>query len=538
MKYIRIFNDNSFSISSGQVIINYCHILMENNLTDKNSAPSIFVSNVWFFRIFMILCFVAAFGIRIYDITDLPLDFHPTRQLQSLIKSRGMFLEQTAGVPDWQRQTAVRQWKAMPVEEPEIVEKLAVFAYQLAGGEYIWLPRLFSILFWLVGGIGLLFLARSLIGVDGAVIATCFYLFLPYGVYASRAFMPDPLMVMFIIWGIWATNRWYNHPSWMNAILAGILCGLAILVKLTAIFMIAGGAAGLLFGNRSPKQVLGDLQVWVFGLLALLPAVIYNLMGIYFLGFISQGSVVQRILLSLLIDPLSYLRWYNKIEEVLGISALLLAIAGTFLIAKRSGRSLVIGLWAGYVLFGVFFMYYYGTHNYYHLPLIPLVALGIAPLGQLLIQQLRLKWPGWPSNAFIVLLLVLAIFQNIWVVRTTFKRIDYRPEATFWQEIGDKLRGSSVLALTQDYNGRLAYWGWFDSVYFPTLGDFQHQEITGHEINVLKYFEDVSAGKDFFLVTRMDELDAQPEFKAALMQKYPVYSQGTGYIIFDLRNPE
>lgn len=100
------------------------------------------------------------------------------------------------------------------------------------------------------------------------------------------------------------------------------------------------------------------------------------------------------------------------------------------------------------------------------------------------------------------------------------------------------MRGSSVLALTQDYNGRLAYWGWFNSVYFPTLGDFQHQEITGHEINVLKYFEDVSAGKDFFLVTRMDELDAQPEFKAALMQKYPVYSQGTGYIIFDLRNPE
>jgi 4-amino-4-deoxy-L-arabinose transferase-like glycosyltransferase len=511
---------------------------VENNLTDNSLSSSIFVSRAWFFRIFMAVCFVAALGIRLYDLTDLPLDFHPTRQLQSMIKARGMFFEQAAGVPEWQRQTAVRQWKAMPTEEPEIVERLAVWAYQLTGGEYIWLPRLFSILFWLAGGVGLLFLARSLVGVDGSVIATCFYLFLPYGVYASRAFMPDPLMLMFIIWGVWATNRWFNQPSWKNAILAGILCGLAILVKLTAIFMIAGAAAGLLFGNRKLKQVLGDLQVWVFGALSLLPAVIYNLLGIYILGFISQGSVAQRILLNLLIDPLSYLRWDNKIEEVLGISALLLALAGTFLLAKRASRSLVIGLWAGYVLFGVFFMYYFGTHNYYHLPLIPLVALGIAPLGQLIIQHMRVTWPGWPSNAVIVLLLVLAIFQNLWVERATLRRTDYRPEAAFWQGLGYKLRGSSVLALTQDYNGRLAYWGWFDAVYFPTLGDFQHQEITGHAVDVLKYFNEVSANKDFFLVTLLDELDAQPELKAALMEKYPIYSQDTGYIIFDLRNPK
>jgi hypothetical protein len=150
---------------------------------------------------------------------------------------------------------------------------------------------------------------------------------------------------------------------------------MAILVKLTAIFIIAGAIFGLELGDRGFKKSLRNPQLWVLGILSLLPAAIYNFVGIYVAGFISQGSVGGRILLNLVVDPLSYIRWDNKVEEVLGITALLLAMAGTFLLKDRRGRSLMLGLWSGYVLFGVFFMYYYGTHDYYHLPLIPIVAI-------------------------------------------------------------------------------------------------------------------------------------------------------------------
>jgi 4-amino-4-deoxy-L-arabinose transferase-like glycosyltransferase len=504
-------------------------------MTPNNN--SIFYTRPWFLRIFMAACFLVALGIRIYDLNDLPLDFHPARQLQSMLKVRGMFLDNNAPAqtPPWQRQMAVSQWKIQPIEEPEIVERLALWAYQAAGTANLWFPRFFSILFWLVGGIGLFLLISDLVGKDGAVVGTLFYLFLPYAVSASRAFMPDPLMIMFIIWGIWALNRWHIRPSWGAAILAGGLCAMAILVKLTAIFIIAGAIFGLELGERGFKKSLRNPQLWVLGILSLLPAAIYNFVGIYVAGFISQGSVGGRILLNLVVDPLSYIRWDNKVEEVLGITALLLAIAGTFLLKDRRGRSLMLGLWSGYVLFGVFFMYYYGTHDYYHLPLIPIVAIGLAAVGQAVIQALHGISPGKLSNFVIVGLLLLAVGQNTWAVRNTLKRTDYRPDAIFWQTLGNKLRGYNVLALTQDYNGRLSYWGWFDAAYYPSLGDFQHQATAGSTEDPLQYFKNASAGKDLFLDTMLDELDAQPQFKALLYATYPVFDQGKGYVIFDLR---
>lgn len=484
----------------------------------------------------MAACFLAALGIRLYDLNDLPLDFHPARQLQSMLKARGMFManQNPALTQPWQREKAIAQWKVMPTEEPEIVERLAEWAYLATGSVNLWFPRFFSILFWLAGGIGLFLLLDDLVGKDGAVVGTLFYLFLPYAVVASRAFMPDPLMVMFIIWGIWALNRWHVRPGWGAAILAGGLCALAILVKLTAIFMIAGAIFGIELGDGGFKKSIRNPQLWVLGVLALLPAAIYNFVGIYVLGFISQGSVGGRILLNLVVDPLSYIRWDNKVQEVLGITALLLAIAGTFLLKDRRGRSLMLGLWGGYVLFGVFFMYYYGTHDYYHLPLIPIAAIGLAATGQTVIQGLRTQVPGKLSNFIIVGLLLLAVGQNTWTVRNTLKRTDYRPDAEFWERLGRELHGFSVLALTQDYNGRLSYWGWYDAAYYPSLGDFQHQATAGSTEDPLQYFKKASAGKDLFVDTMLDELDAQPEFKALLYTTYPVLDQGQGYVIFDL----
>ena len=499
------------------------------------NSNSILNTRPWFLRIFMAVCFLVALGIRVYDLNDLPLDFHPARQLQSMLKARGMYLENAPGVPQSQRAMAVAQWKVQPTEEPEIIEHLAVWAYQIAGAEELWLPRLFSILFWLVGGIGLFLLISDLVGQTGAVVGTLFYLFLPYAVYASRTFMPDPLMIMFIIWGVWGLNHWHARPGWGRAILAGALCAMAILVKLTAIFMIAGAIFGLELGDCGFKKSLRNAQLWVLGILSLLPALIYNVLGIFVIGFISSGAVGERILLNLVVDPLSYIRWDNKIEEVLGIGVFLLAIAGTFLLKSRRGRSLTLGLWAGYVLFGVFFMYYFGTHDYYHLPLIPLVAIGLAAVGQVVIEAIYGIASGKIANFVVVGLLLLTVFQNTWTERNTLKRNDYQAEAVFWQTLGNKLKGYSVLALTQDYNCRLSYWGWFDATYFPSLGDFQHHAAAGNVQDPLQAFKEAAKGQDLFVDTMLDDVDTPPDIKTLLYATYPIFDQGAGYVIFDLR---
>jgi len=171
---------------------------------------SFFASPRWLLPVVLLVIFGLALGIRAYDITDLPMDFHPSRQLFSAIKARGMFYETLPNVPETQRDFAVQQGKTKVTIEPEILENIAVFFYHLTGKEQLWIPRMFSALFWLVGGIFVYLLARDLVSTDGALLSLAFYLFAPYGIFASRSFQPDPLMVMLIVAFWWLVYRWTN----------------------------------------------------------------------------------------------------------------------------------------------------------------------------------------------------------------------------------------------------------------------------------------------------------------------------------------
>lgn len=490
----------------------------------------------WFLIVFLIACFALAAGIRLYDLSDLPLDFHSTRQLQSMLKSRGMFAENSGNYTAMDRQIAVSQWKSLPTEEPEVVEHLAVITYRLIGNENIWLPRFYSILFWLIGGLGLYLLLKMMAGIDGAVVGTLFYLFVPYGISASRAFMPDPLMIALIIWSIWALMHWSRTPKWGWVLLAGLLSGLTIYVKLTATFYIGGAFLSLAISVYGIKKVWSQLQFWVIGILALLPAILYNLLGIYVFKFISGDAVDNRILLNMLLIPTSYVQWNSMIGSVVGFGAFCLAVLGSFLFGDRRSRAVTLGLWIGYFVFGFFFIYYYTSHDYYHLPLILPVAIGLAGLAQAAIPHL-VEWirPMRLARALIILLMLVGVGESVWQVRNDLKRTDYRSQAQFWEKLGKELQGKNVLALTEDYNGRLSYWGWDDAAYMPANNELIHREISGHDAEVAKVFATDSQGKDFFLVTMMDDPTMTGGLMDYLQKTYPIFDQGSGYIIFDLR---
>src|SRR5688500_6645977 len=157
------------------------------------SQPSFFTSPIS--RVItLILLFTLALTIRLYDLTDLPLDFHPTRQLLSAIKARGLYYEtQPDGIPTWKLETAIRQAKLKADVEPVIFERVVAFTYRITG-EQIWIARVYSSIFWLVGGIFLFLLIRDLVSFEAAVVSTTYYLFFPYSIIASRSFQPDPLM--------------------------------------------------------------------------------------------------------------------------------------------------------------------------------------------------------------------------------------------------------------------------------------------------------------------------------------------------------
>ena len=507
-------------------------------MIDALPTQSFFDQHPWLLRILLLVCFAGALGVRLIDITDLPLDYQPTRQLQPMIKARGMYYQSLTTVPTWQRELAIAQWKAQPVEEPEVMEYLAVFSYRIAGSVELWIPRLYSILFWLIGGIALFALMREMVGTDGAIVGLVFYLFTYYATIASRSFQPDPLMVMFVILGFWAFYRWNRSPSWAWTVAAGLLCGLAIYIKVPAIFFIAGGMIGLLLGERGLKKTVRDPKVWVLGFLALLPALIYHLWGTLVTKNLGNGYYDLRIYPSLLLHPVSYIQWVAEINQVVGFPAFLMSLLGTFLLASRRARSLAAGLWVGYFAFGAVFIYFTTSHDYYHLPLYPIVAIGVAALAQVVIGHLRAQWKSSWIYLLVIGLMIAWAGQQALTVRSTLVNTDYRPEAAFWQKLGDELRSYSTVGITQDYAGRLQYWGWYNIEYWPTIGDFQKSAITGGQEDLNALFKQKTSGKQLFVVTDLAQLDRQPGLKEILENDYPVFDQGPTYIIFDLRKPK
>jgi hypothetical protein len=97
---------------------------------------------------------------------------------------------------------------------------------------------------------------------------------------------------------------------------------------------------------------------------------------------------------------------------------------------------------------------------------------------------------------------------------------------------------TKVVALSQDYSNRIAYYGWVDALNWPGVGHFNYRELRGGKpVEFDEWFAEYSAGMDYFLVTRIKELDRQPELKDALYNGYTIYAEGDGYIVFDLKDP-
>ncbi len=494
----------------------------------------------------LVILFGLGLAIRLYDLTNLPLDFHPTRQLMSALKARGMYYQTAPGIPEWQRQMAFQQWKTRADVEPEVIQRLVAFTYNFTG-EQLWIARIYSSIFWLIGGLFLFLLVRDLISMDGAVVAIAYYLFFPYAVIASRSFQPDPLMVMLILLFWWIFHRWLSlaQPSsisvrgakwkkWLLTLLAGLVGGFAIYIKFSAAFFVVGAALGLAFGSIRLRDLLRNVQVWVMAVLGLLPSAIYLYYGLVVSDFLRQ-QFGGRFFPSLLLSPINYLNWESKASLAAGSTAIMLGLLGLFFARSKNIRIFLFGLWGAYVLYGLYFDYHIATHDYYQLPFIPVVAISLAPLADSLLAHLaEFSMGRWMRMAAYVLLLY-GVLATGWDVRNTLKSVDYRPEAAMWAEIGDKLgHNSNVVALTQDYGQRLNYWGWQNAEIWPNSGDIDYHEMRGASFDVASHFKQLTTGKNFFLVTDFAELNHQVELKQKL-ETLSVYAQGDGYIIYDLR---
>jgi hypothetical protein len=480
----------------------------------------------------LVVLFTLGLGIRLYDLGDPPLDFHPTRQLRNAIVARGIYYDLQTNADPTTRSLAASLHDTIGIYEPPIIETMTALGYRLAGGENLAIPRVINSLLWLVGGVVLFLLARAMTSTAGAVFALGYYLFLPFGIQASRSFQPDPLMTVGIILTMYGLYRWSQTQSWKWAVLAGLFGGLAVLIKLPAVYLVAAAALASVLSVLGIKNAWRRPQVWVMAGLMIIPA-------LYFYWLRDPGSSTDYFLgwtvsLShLLTDPGFYIRWMSFLSYLMSLSLIFLGLVGV-IISKARPRAILLSLWIGYFLYGLTLPYQMYTHNYYHIQLIPVLALSLAPVADLLFEKLSQQKRIW--KIVLAGVALIAVFYPLWVAHSVQASKDYRHEPAYWQDLGAVVPDDgAVIALTQDYGFRLMYYGWTKVSLWPTQIERDLSEIRGAEGGDFESeFSDRVAGKSYFLVTAPSQLDKQPSLKEQLQENYPIVSQGDGYILFDL----
>ncbi len=491
--------------------------------------------DTWMVTLLVLLVFAAGLAIRLFDLDDPPLDFHPARQIHSALISRGYFAKWGGTVPVEQQSQMIIMGVTEGLLEPPIMEFLTAYTYKAIDQANLVVPRLYAIFFWMLGGYFLWLLSSRLLSRLSGALAVGIYLLLPYSIHISRSFQPEPLFICLILAAVWAFIRWHEQPTWPHTILAGLLFGLAIYSKQIVLFY----GFGLLFAHAIAELGLGksfkNPKFIVIAVLALLPLSIYMLRGLA--DGSMTGNTALRFFPQLWFQPAFYVRWLRQIQGVIGLGTFVLALSGMVLSRQRLLRVLTIGLLGGYVLSGFGLSYHISTHDYYHVLMIPLAALGLAALFETIATSVE-----WPKRSLLAhsvltgLALIWAGYQ-IYTVRSEMKTVDNRDKPQFWAGLTERMGGmnASVIGLLKDYGAGLNYYGLMYPQPWEKTGDVMIRSL-GKE-QYLQDFQQKTEGRHFFVITDFADLARQPELQEALFTHYPVFEQGSDYIVFDLRSP-
>ena len=480
----------------------------------------------WFISFIILLALGGV--LRLLDLTDPPLDFQPSRQLRNSLVARDIYYSMLPSATAEQKELASSFARSVGQYEPPVIESIVAVTFLVTGGENFIAARIWESLFWLAAGIALFDLMRRAVSPWAAVVAIAFYFVLPFSVQASRSFQPDPLMTAAFVAGIYFLYRWSEEQTWKWAILTGVFFGFATFVKIVIAFFVGAAAISLVLFTLK-KDFWKSKQVWVMAAIMVVPAFLFYIL-------LNQGRSTEYFfawtvtLIKLITSADFYSKWLAFVGSIFGLTMIFLSLAGA-LIATPRLRWLLVSLWVGYVLYGLTLPFQMYTHSYYHIQLIPIIALGLASALNPLIESVAGQ--SQVGRVGVIALIVVVIGYQSWVARSVLIAEDFHHEPAFWKQVGDAIPANTdVIALTQDYGYRLMLFGWRKVSLWPLSTGLS--EARGGNTDVAGNFADLTAGKEYFLVTAQGQFDKQPELKKILSQ-YPIAAQGEGYVLFDLR---
>jgi hypothetical protein len=500
----------------------------------------------------------AGFCLRLYRIGEPLFDFSPVRQYHSALLARGFY--------EWLLTGNLETLPPDGIIEPPILELLASLAYALTGGEHLWIPRLLSALFWLVGGSFLYLIARKMVSPSAALFSVAFFVLDPAAVLPSRAFMPDPLMIMLLVISVYAILRYHEQPTMGGLMVAIVISSLAIFVKPgILLFEIYGAFFALMVYRRGLFGSLRSAHLALYASLSLLLIVLYYVYGTVIGGFL-QGQLQGKVVPQYLLEAYFWGGWLEQIGSMVGLVAFVGALIGVLLLRPGLPKALLAGLWGGYLLFGLVFTYHIHTHGYYSLQLIPVIALSLGPVWDRAVGYIGQRDQQFYRRAVVLGLVVLAVGFAVVEQRTTILGIvnqaggrapfpgkyegsaliaDYDARAKTYREIGEITGNSSgTIFAAPDFGYPLLYHGQIDGEYWPTPDMMAWWQSRGRtEVHLegatsrRELFDNWYSqnSPEYFIVIKSEGWKNDKPLRRLLMRHFPRVAKDKDYLVFELR---
>ncbi len=359
-------------------------------LTAPNLLRSNFLNSINFNQIFspfLIIFLIGGLALRIYKL-DLPLgDWHSWRQADTaavtwFLNKHFDFLHphffDISKVPSGHYNPNGYRFVEFPIYNLlhlttfRIIRLLPItfhYPFEVAG-------RLSSTLMWLIGGVFLFYLLKNLSNQIIALLATFFYLYLPYTIYYSRTILPGPTTVSLSLISLYYWWCLRKKASLRYFLASLFFTALAVLSKPYAVFII--GLFPLLLTIKFIRQKNTKYYWFILsGVLSLLPFVWWR----WWIGHFPQGIPANKWLLNaggVRLKPVWW-RWlfYERISKLIlggwGSGFLLTAFLSPSIRKKLSSSFFLFlnSLGGGALLYLIIFARGNIQHDYYQIMIIP-----------------------------------------------------------------------------------------------------------------------------------------------------------------------
>lgn len=497
---------------------------------DHNQDASIFTQKPRWLLTCLVLLFLLATLIRLKDLRAPGVLVE--REYTSAIFARSFFFEDNQEVEPWRETIADITSARQPILEPPLTEFLVSLIYRLLGKEDFLVARYLTSTFWLVGGIFMYLISQKLLPVDGALLATAYYLLVPMGILVSRSFQPDALMMMLFLISLYAILRYFDRPSMARLLLAAGLSGLTLLLRPLVIFALFGAFSALTLYEKRTWRAFFQRPFLVFSLVSLALPVAYYGYGIFIADFL-RWKVASSFRPYLFFRIEFWREWLLVGINEISYTAFLAALLGFPLLRKGLAQALVVGLVIGYFFFGLAFTYHIHTHGYYHLQLIPIIALAAAPLAMAVINTLRAssgKFWWLPAGAALFIMLYFGYLQ----IRESLYKDTFESQAIA-AEIGEIVNHSDrTVFVAYHYGLPLTYYGEISGTFWPKgITYWFYRQPEEKEQSVKERIMALGFTPEYYVITNFEEYrNLHRDLRDYLVQSCISLAQTDQYLIY------